>query len=134
VKKVWRLVAGTVAGVAAMAGVASPASAAHKDGKCDSGELCLFYSDGFGGAWIDYTFGDNDHRNDRFIGGAGRAGYNQPVNDAAQSAWNFDPDNWAVIATLLACEGSTQILEDNANVSRLDDGIWNQNWSNCWAG
>lgn len=118
-----------------MAGVASPASASnHKDGTCESGELCLFKLDGFGGAWIDYTFGDNDHRNDRFIGGPGRTGYNTVVADRAQSAWNFDPDNWAVIATLTACEGSTQILEENENDSRLTAGIWNNNWSNCWAG
>ncbi|GAB3923987.1 hypothetical protein GCM10029976_015040 [Kribbella albertanoniae] len=133
-KKAWRLVAGAAAGVGLMAGVASPASAAHKDGVCDPGDLCLFATDGFGGAWVDYYFGDNDHRNDRFIGGAGRSGYNQVVADNAQAAWNFDPNSWAVIATLLACEGSTQILEESENVTRLDSGIWNSNWSNCWAG
>jgi hypothetical protein len=131
-KKAWTLVAGATAGVVVMAGVASPASAAGKNGWCETGELCLFYQDGFAGAWIDYYLGDDDHRNDRFIGGSGRPGYNAIVADNAQSAWNFDPNNWAVIATLTDCAGSTQVVDPNENVPRLRAGIWNNNWSNCW--
>jgi len=126
------MLAGAAAVVALVVGVASPASAAHKDGWCDSGELCLFYNDGLGGAWIDFYYGDNDHRNDRFIGGPGKSGYLQIVADHAQSAFNRDPNSYAVITSLLACAiGAFDVLEPNEINSRLD-ATWNNNWSNCW--
>jgi hypothetical protein len=127
--RVRSLLAGTVAVVALLVGATGPANAAHKDGACQSGELCLYWSN-TASAFIDFYFGDNDHRNDRFICCSGRFGYNQIVADNAVTAWNRD-SSYAVVASLLACEGAFDVVVPG-ETAVLEESVRNNNWSNCW--
>jgi hypothetical protein len=72
VSRTVKTVVASGAVVAAVAGVGlagtAPASAAHKDGYCDSGEMCLYYFQNFGGPVFDLYYADNDFYGDRFPG------------------------------------------------------------------
>ena len=78
--------------VAAVAGVGlagtAPASAAHKDGYCDSGEFCLYYLTGFRGPIFDLYWADNDFSDDRF------PGTYIPADNNTESGKNRDTYTW----------------------------------------
>ncbi|WP_406054530.1 hypothetical protein [Kribbella sp. NBC_00889] len=128
--RVRTLLAGAVAVVALLIGVAGPANAAHKDGSCNSGELCLYWST-TSTSFIDFLIGDNDHRNDTFTCCSDRLGWGQTVADNVATAWNRDSDAYAVVASLLTCEGAFDVVEP-LETTILGDAVRNNNWSNCW--
>jgi hypothetical protein len=84
---------GTAAALVGGVGVATagPASAAtHKNGVCESGELCLYYLTDYRGPVFDLYVSDNDFSNDYFPGTSTRA------NDNTESVWNRDTYTWYV--------------------------------------
>ncbi len=115
--------------VALLIGVTGPANAADKDGRCETGELCLYWSI-TSSSFIDFFFGDPDHRNNTWTCCPGRSGWGTKVSDNAVTAWNRDT-NYAVVASLLACEGAFDVIVPG-ETTVLNDAVRNNNWSNCW--
>jgi hypothetical protein len=80
---------GAVAAAVAGVGLAGSApAAAHKDGRCDSGDMCLYYLTGFRGPIFDLFVSDNDFSDDRF------PGTSIPANDNTESGSNHDTYTW----------------------------------------
>jgi len=78
-----------VAGGLAVAAAPS-ASAAGKDGICQTGELCLYYLTDFRRPVFDLFVSDGDFRNDRFPGTTISA------NNNTESFWSRDTFTWDV--------------------------------------
>ncbi|MFI0412493.1 peptidase inhibitor family I36 protein, partial [Actinomadura sp. 3N508] len=80
-----------VLGGAALAAIAAPASAAARDGKCDSGEFCYYYNSGNAGSISDFTSSVADYGTEQpscyDFKGAG-SGKGKCVKNAAASVWN----------------------------------------------
>lgn len=69
---------------------APAASAAGKNGVCETGELCLFYNSNYGGRIFDLYYSDGDFRGDVFPGSTTSA------NNNTASYWNNDHLTWDV--------------------------------------
>jgi len=94
VKKAQKILvtAGAVAALAVPAGVlASPAAAAGRDGKCNSGEFCYYYNSNEAGSISDFTKSVADYGKSQpscyEFKGAGR-GKGKCVKNNAASVWN----------------------------------------------
>jgi hypothetical protein len=91
--------ASAVLGIAATISLASPATAAHKDGVCEAsasvlapGEMCLYFNSNQAGSIWDWRFAQGNVADfgalpQRFMT-AGLPGYNDLVKNNAASAWN----------------------------------------------
>ncbi|WP_169807809.1 peptidase inhibitor family I36 protein [Actinomadura hibisca] len=91
-KRTARLIAATAATVlGGLVLVAPPASAAGRDGTCDSGEFCYYYNSGNQGSVSDFTGSVSDYGTAQpscfDFKGAG-AGKGQCVKNQAASVWN----------------------------------------------
>ena len=84
---------------ALVTGSAAPATAAPqhklhkatgKNGVCEVGELCLFYTQNFGTPVLDLYNSDSDFSNDNFPGTQIRA------NNNTESFWNRDTYTWRI--------------------------------------
>jgi hypothetical protein len=126
------VLAGVALIAALLVGSATPAHAAGKNGACEYRELCLYYLINLSESFIDFELGDNDHRNDRFTCCSGRLGWGQIVADNAQSGWNRNAGLHAIVASLLACEGSVHVIRPNT-WTNLNSAVKDKNWSNCWS-
>ncbi len=83
--RIRTLALAAVAATVAVVGMALPAGAT-KDGRCDSGDGCLYYNSNRGGSLIDYRTAISNFGGDRFISsGPGRA---LLVKNNAASAMN----------------------------------------------
>lgn len=65
-----RIIAATAAAVASMSTLiaVAPAQAAPYDGRCDSGELCIYEHPGFQGGMADFDGDINDYAGFTFVG------------------------------------------------------------------
>jgi hypothetical protein len=80
------LAAGAIAAVMASGvAVAQPASA-HRDGTCNSRDVCVWRHAGYTGGVMDYQYNDNDFRDERYFGASSYS-----VHDSVSSVWNYDP-------------------------------------------
>jgi Peptidase inhibitor family I36 len=70
--------------------VAAPASAAGKDGTCESEEFCLYYGEGYTGWVFDLYQSDRNFNNDYF------ADTNTRADNNTRSYWNRDDYYWYV--------------------------------------
>jgi hypothetical protein len=111
-------VTGTVAlaATAGLIGLAAPASAAEKDGVCESGEACLYYLQSYGGPLFDMYYADSDFSDDVFPGD-GRA-----VDNNTRSYWNRDNFYWRVYDGADSTGDELQCMDpgDRGNFSRGD--------------
>ncbi len=84
-------VVGVVVGLAGTVAVAGPASAASRDGKCDSGEFCYYYNSNQAGSISDFTGSLDDYGTTQpscyDFKGAGN-GRGVCVKNNAASVWN----------------------------------------------
>jgi hypothetical protein len=120
-----------VATAMAMVGLASaPAHAAGKDGWCDIGELCLWYSPNYSGSVIDFYAADREHLDDRFISWG--AGQGRVVANNAASAINLDQDFWARISNKPRCSGPENFHIPPGGRAPNLLFMRNDNRSNCW--
>ncbi|MFE2914970.1 hypothetical protein [Kitasatospora indigofera] len=85
IKKAAAALAAATLGVVIL-GTATPALASS--GGCVSGDACLYYSPGLGGA----KFGKGEAGNYSGVFGGGGAGNGQAVLNNAASVWNMDPN------------------------------------------
>ena len=107
------------------------AHAAARDGRCESGEFCLYFNSGQAGSMVDMTNGHKDYGSAtatcvKFItAGAGR---NECVKNHAASAWNrestavtvFYKSNWAgAIDAVVAGARANLTLTKNQNAGHV---------------
>ncbi|MFI0404928.1 peptidase inhibitor family I36 protein [Actinomadura sp. 3N508] len=89
--KVLTVTAATAAIGGTMLATVSPASAAARDGKCDSGEFCYYYNSGNAGSISDFTSSVADYGTEQpscyDFKGAGN-GKGKCVKNNAASVWN----------------------------------------------
>ncbi|MFG1998682.1 peptidase inhibitor family I36 protein [Spirillospora sp. NPDC048911] len=131
-----RLVSGLTATTAAMAvgGVvlvtASPAEAAARNGKCESGEFCLYYNSGNKGSVSDFTGSIADYKAKQpscyEFKGAG-AGKGKCVKNHAASVWNRTKKTVTVYYNS-NYGGRSQSFKAGAK-GNLNSGLKNQNAS-----
>lgn len=72
---------------------------ASQDGKCQVGDVCLYYFDSAGGygSGYDTAHNDPDLSNNRFISaGAGR---HATVTNNTEAVWNRDPNTYVTVCT-----------------------------------
>ncbi|MFI6514879.1 peptidase inhibitor family I36 protein [Spirillospora sp. NPDC050679] len=132
-KTLNKILTGTTAALAlggAVLATASPASAAARDGSCDSGEFCYYFNSDNKGSVSDFTGSVSDYGTKQpscfDFKGAG-SGKGQCVKNAAASVWNRSSKTVRVYFNS-GYGGKYQDFKAGAK-SNLNSGLKNQNAS-----
>lgn len=124
-KKIRLLAVAAATAMAASLAVASPASAADQNNRCEARELCLYWGSNYSGQYKDFYFSIRDFGNIRYPNyGVPGYGSGERVKNNAASAINFDyvparvyyNENWTGPYDVVPARGRR-----NLNLTRNDN-------------
>ncbi len=105
---------------------------ASLDGKCQVGDICLYYLDSAGGYGSEFDTGHNDGNlfNNHFISAG--LGKHSTVGNNAEAVWNRDPHTTVYVCTGLNSTGSCGFVGPNV-LGNLTSTFRNLSQSITWA-